>query len=90
MTKTVQPHDIILPAPPSRGIFQQQGLLDFAFGPMFGVDGFPSYFYLSYTCQLNDGVSGTHAMVLDITRGQGPPPAALFINATCRGSFCLC
>lgn len=28
----------------------RQGLLDFAFGPMFGVDGYPPYFYLSYNC----------------------------------------
>lgn len=35
----------------------QQGLIDFAFSPLFGVTGFPSYFYLSYTVQLDDGVS---------------------------------
>ena len=28
-----------------------------AFGPQFGVSGFPDYFYLSYTVDLNDGVS---------------------------------
>ncbi|CAM9759383.1 unnamed protein product [Scytosiphon promiscuus] len=33
----------------------EEGLLDFAFGPLFGVAGYPSYFYLSYTCQLDDG-----------------------------------
>lgn len=31
-----------------------QGLLDFAFSPLFGENGF---FYLSYTCELDDGVS---------------------------------
>lgn len=43
---------------PDRYIFRrQQGLLGLAFGPMFGVSGYPSYFYLSYTTQLDDGVS---------------------------------
>lgn len=32
-----------------------QGLLDFAFSPLFGENNF---FYLSYTCILDDGVSG--------------------------------
>lgn len=31
-----------------------QGLLDFAFSPLFGENGF---FYLSYSCELDDGVS---------------------------------
>ncbi|CAM9182128.1 unnamed protein product, partial [Laminaria digitata] len=30
----------------------EEGLLDFAFGPMFGVNGFPDNFYVSYSCQL--------------------------------------
>ncbi len=38
----------------------RQGLLDFAFGPLFSETGFPSYFYLSYTVQLDDGVSAGH------------------------------
>eukprot|EP00903_Cladosiphon_okamuranus_P010393 g9831.t1 len=34
----------------------EEGLLDFAFGPLFGVSGFPSYFYVSYTIlQAADG-----------------------------------
>ncbi|CAM9143199.1 unnamed protein product, partial [Hapterophycus canaliculatus] len=33
----------------------EEGLIDFAFSPLFGVTGYPSYFYLSYTCQLDDG-----------------------------------
>eukprot|EP00904_Undaria_pinnatifida_P003872 jgi/Undpi1/13486/HiC_scaffold_8.g03145.m1 len=33
----------------------EEGLLDIAFDPHFSTDGYPSYFYLSYTCQLNDG-----------------------------------
>ncbi|CAM9680684.1 unnamed protein product [Pylaiella littoralis] len=33
----------------------EEGLLDFAFGPMFGQSGYPNYFYTSYTCDLNDG-----------------------------------
>ncbi|CAN0441744.1 unnamed protein product [Pylaiella littoralis] len=33
----------------------EEGLLDFAFGPLFGVDDYPPYFYLSYTCLLDDG-----------------------------------
>lgn len=41
-----------------RSFRKRQGLLGFAFGPMFGVSGSPSYFYVSYTCQLDDGVSG--------------------------------
>lgn len=32
----------------------RQGLLDFAFSPLFGQN---DYFYVSYTCDLNDGVS---------------------------------
>ena len=34
-----------------------QGLLDFAFGPMFGVSGYPDNFYVSYSCQLYYEVS---------------------------------
>ncbi|CAM9165509.1 unnamed protein product [Scytosiphon promiscuus] len=33
----------------------EEGLLDATFGPMFGIDGYPDYFYLSFTCQLDDG-----------------------------------
>eukprot|EP00904_Undaria_pinnatifida_P003870 jgi/Undpi1/13484/HiC_scaffold_8.g03143.m1 len=33
----------------------EEGLLDFAFGPMFGVEGYPQYFYLSHTVILDDG-----------------------------------
>ena len=35
----------------------RQGLLDMAFDPMFGITDYPMYFYLSYTCDLHDGVS---------------------------------
>ncbi len=35
----------------------KQGLFGLTFGPMFGVAGYPSYFYLSYNVQLDDGVS---------------------------------
>ncbi|CBJ28225.1 glucose sorbosone dehydrogenase [Ectocarpus siliculosus] len=31
------------------------GLLDLAFGPMFGDDSYPQYFYVSYTVLLDDG-----------------------------------
>lgn len=53
------------PLLPSSCLFRYQGLLDFAFGPLFGVTGYPSYFYLSYTCQLDDGVSGRCVMAQD-------------------------
>ncbi|CAM9121681.1 unnamed protein product, partial [Hapterophycus canaliculatus] len=33
----------------------EEGLLDVTFGPMFGIDGYSDYFYLSFTCQLDDG-----------------------------------
>eukprot|EP00903_Cladosiphon_okamuranus_P010392 g9830.t1 len=33
----------------------EEGLLDFTFGPLFGVSGYPDYFYVSYTVQLDDG-----------------------------------
>jgi len=35
----------------------KQGLFGLAFGPMFGVPGYPPYFYLTYNVQLDDGVS---------------------------------
>ena len=47
----------------------QQGLLDMAFDPMLGVSGYPNYFYLSYTCQLNDGVSSWRKGGACIIRG---------------------
>ncbi|CAM9715370.1 unnamed protein product, partial [Ectocarpus fasciculatus] len=34
----------------------EEGLLDVAFGPMFGNSAFPQYFYVSYTVDLNDGL----------------------------------
>ncbi|CAN0318172.1 unnamed protein product, partial [Ectocarpus sp. 12 AP-2014] len=43
---------------PSGGNFYvdfEEGLLDVAFGPMFGVPSYPSYFYVSYTVLLDDG-----------------------------------
>ncbi|CAN0254776.1 unnamed protein product, partial [Ectocarpus fasciculatus] len=33
----------------------EEGLLGLAFSPLFSTDGYPAYFYLSYTCQLDDG-----------------------------------
>ncbi|CAM9199998.1 unnamed protein product [Ectocarpus sp. 12 AP-2014] len=33
----------------------EEGLLDVAFGPMFSESGYPNYFYVSYTVDLNDG-----------------------------------
>ena len=47
-----------LPFPSPTLPMSRQGLLDFAFGPMFSESGYPSYFYLSYTCMLDGEVSG--------------------------------
>lgn len=38
-------------------IYSKQGILDFAFGPLFGVAGYPDYFYVSYTVKLDNEVS---------------------------------
>lgn len=55
---TAEVLDNSVSSPSSQCVFRrQQGLLSLAFGPMFGVSGYPSYFYLSYTTQLDDGVS---------------------------------
>ncbi|CAM9489417.1 unnamed protein product, partial [Ectocarpus sp. 8 AP-2014] len=43
---------------PSGGNFYvdfEEGLLDVAFGPMFGDTSYPQYFYVSYTVLLDDG-----------------------------------
>ncbi|CBJ28224.1 glucose sorbosone dehydrogenase [Ectocarpus siliculosus] len=43
---------------PSGGSFYgdfEEGLLDVAFGPMFGDNSYPQYFYVSYTVLLDDG-----------------------------------
>ncbi|CAN0049121.1 unnamed protein product, partial [Ectocarpus sp. 6 AP-2014] len=43
---------------PSGGNFYgdfEEGLLDVAFGPMFGDNSYPQYFYVSYTVLLDDG-----------------------------------
>eukprot|EP00903_Cladosiphon_okamuranus_P020570 g18881.t1 len=50
----------------SRGDFYsdyEEGLLDFAFGPLFGVSGFPPFFYVSYTVLLaGDGDNGRNQL----------------------------
>ncbi|CAM9548065.1 unnamed protein product [Ectocarpus sp. 6 AP-2014] len=33
----------------------EEGLLGLAFSPLFSTDGYPAYFYLSYTVELDDG-----------------------------------
>ncbi|CAM9733940.1 unnamed protein product, partial [Ectocarpus sp. 12 AP-2014] len=47
-----------VPSGPSGGNFYvdfEEGLLDVAFGPMFGDNSYPQYFYVSYTVLLDDG-----------------------------------
>lgn len=59
-----------LPFPPPCSLFpdiDRQGLLDVAFGPMFGESGSPDYFYLSYTGEFDDGVSYCIAVVVVVT-----------------------
>lgn len=43
-----------------------QGLLDVAFGPMFGQDGYEDFFYVSYTVFVNGDVSPSCTQVDDV------------------------
>jgi len=40
--------------------------MDFAFGPLFSEPDYPSYFYVSYTAQVEEGVSGAYTRYISV------------------------